>query len=163
MVGRGPAGHRERPEGQTRHLGHVPPAGRPGRLHHRQPALRRTQRVDLALGVPRLGLAHPVPAYGAARGRLPLRPTFPARDPGLPAGRPEAADLEGSHRSRLRQQLEAADLGTFIMLATYVIFYFMTAFTLTYGTAPASPEQAQTAAEAAGKTFDPTGFVAGLG
>src|SRR5699024_8527244 len=54
-------------------------------------------------------------------------------------------------------------LGTFIMLATYVIFYFMTAFTLTYGTSPASPEQAQTAAEAAGKTFDPTGFVAGLG
>src|SRR5690606_9352455 len=54
-------------------------------------------------------------------------------------------------------------LGTFIMLATYVIFYFMTAFTLTYGTSPATPEQAQTAAEAAGKTFDPAGFVAGLG
>jgi metabolite-proton symporter len=28
-------------------------------------------------------------------------------------------------------------LGTFIMLATYVLFYFMTTFTLTYGTAPA--------------------------
>ncbi|THG30881.1 MFS transporter [Naasia lichenicola] len=27
-------------------------------------------------------------------------------------------------------------LGTFIMLATYVLFYFMTTFTLTYGTAP---------------------------
>ncbi len=54
-------------------------------------------------------------------------------------------------------------LGTFIMLATYVIFYFMTAFTLTYGTSPASVEQAQAAAEAAGKPFDPAGFVAGLG
>ena len=39
----------------------------------------------------------------------------------------------------------------------------MTAFTLTYGTSPATPEQAQTAAEAAGKNFDPAGFVAGLG
>jgi metabolite-proton symporter len=29
-------------------------------------------------------------------------------------------------------------LGTFIMLATYVLFYFMTTFTLTYGTAPAT-------------------------
>ncbi|GAA1638326.1 MULTISPECIES: MFS transporter [Brevibacterium] len=54
-------------------------------------------------------------------------------------------------------------LGTFIMLATYVIFYFMTAFTLTYGTSPATVEQAETAAEAAGKPFDPAGFVAGLG
>ncbi|RBP62803.1 fucose permease [Brevibacterium sanguinis] len=54
-------------------------------------------------------------------------------------------------------------LGTFIMLATYVIFYFMTAFTLTYGTSPASVDQARAAAEAAGKPFDPAGFVAGLG
>ncbi|SDS01390.1 Predicted arabinose efflux permease, MFS family [Brevibacterium sandarakinum] len=54
-------------------------------------------------------------------------------------------------------------LGTFIMFATYVIFYFMTAFTLTYGTSPATTGQAQAAAEAAGTTFDPTGFVAGLG
>ena len=54
-------------------------------------------------------------------------------------------------------------LGTFIMLATYVIFYFMTAFTLTYGTSPATVGQAEAAAEAAGKPFDPAGFVAGLG
>ncbi|RAF22009.1 MFS transporter, partial [Burkholderia multivorans] len=52
-------------------------------------------------------------------------------------------------------------LGTFIMLATYVIFYFMTAFTLTYGTSPATVGQAEAAAEAAGKPFDPAGFVAG--
>ena len=54
-------------------------------------------------------------------------------------------------------------LGTFIMLATYVIFYFMTAFTLTYGTSPATVGQAEATAEAAGKPFDPAGFVAGLG
>ena len=30
-------------------------------------------------------------------------------------------------------------LGTFVMLATYVLFYFMTTFTLTYGTAPTEP------------------------
>ncbi|RAE31076.1 MFS transporter, partial [Burkholderia multivorans] len=54
-------------------------------------------------------------------------------------------------------------LGAFIMLATYVIFYFMTAFTLTYGTSPATVGQAEAAAEAAGKPFDPAGFVAGLG
>ncbi|MGO1824946.1 MAG: MFS transporter, partial [Brevibacterium aurantiacum] len=54
-------------------------------------------------------------------------------------------------------------LGTFIMFATYVIFYFMTAFTLTYGTSPATTDQAKTAAEAAGTSFDPAGFVAGLG
>jgi metabolite-proton symporter len=54
-------------------------------------------------------------------------------------------------------------LGTFIMLATYVLFYLMTAFTLTYGTTAATPEAAQAAAEKAGKSFSATGFVAGLG
>lgn len=53
-------------------------------------------------------------------------------------------------------------LGTFIMLATYVLFYLMTAFTLTYGTAAAT-QDAALAAEKAGKTFDPAGFVPGLG
>ena len=55
-------------------------------------------------------------------------------------------------------------LGTFIMLATYVLFYLMTNFTLAYGTKPASLElasaAAQKAAEAAGKPFDPTAFAA---
>ncbi|GAA0188989.1 MFS transporter [Glutamicibacter creatinolyticus] len=53
--------------------------------------------------------------------------------------------------------------GTFIMFATYVLFYLMTSFTLTYGTAAATPEQAQAAADAAGKSFDPASFVPGLG
>lgn len=53
--------------------------------------------------------------------------------------------------------------GTFIMLATYVLFYLMTSFTLTYGTAPATVEQAAAAAEAKGVPFNPESFVPGLG
>ena len=56
--------------------------------------------------------------------------------------------------------------GTFIMLATYVLFYLMTAFTLTYGTAPATVEAARAAAEAKGKVFDAAAeaaFAPGLG
>ncbi|HWV49721.1 MAG TPA: MFS transporter [Microbacterium sp.] len=55
-------------------------------------------------------------------------------------------------------------LGTFIMLATYVLFYLMTNFTLTYGTKAADLETAsaaaQAAAEATGKAFDPAAFAA---
>ncbi len=40
-------------------------------------------------------------------------------------------------------------LGTFIMLATYVLFYLMTNFTLTYGTKPADLATASAAAQAA--------------
>ncbi|MFE1645715.1 MFS transporter [Microbacterium sp. P01] len=55
-------------------------------------------------------------------------------------------------------------LGTFIMLATYVLFYLMTSFTLSYGTKAAdlgtASAAAQAAAEAAGKPFDATAFAA---
>jgi len=55
-------------------------------------------------------------------------------------------------------------LGTFIMLATYVLFYLMTNFTLSYGTKAASLEvasaAAQQAAEAAGQPFDASAFAA---
>ncbi|WP_136050759.1 MFS transporter [Microbacterium sp. K36] len=55
-------------------------------------------------------------------------------------------------------------LGTFIMLATYVLFYLMTNFTLTYGTKAADLETAsaaaRAAAEATGKDFDPSAFAA---
>ena len=55
-------------------------------------------------------------------------------------------------------------LGTFIMLATYVLFYLMTNFTLSYGTKPADLAAASAAAEAAaeanGSTFDATAFAA---
>ncbi|WP_460774715.1 MFS transporter [Microbacterium sp. GXF7504] len=53
-------------------------------------------------------------------------------------------------------------LGTFIMLATYVLFYLMTSFTLSYGT-KATTEGAQAAAEAAGDAFDAATYVPGLG
>jgi len=54
-----------------------------------------------------------------------------ARDRGETARVPLGAVL----RSHWREVL----LGIFIMLATYVLFYFMTAFTLSYGTAPVTP------------------------
>ncbi|WP_349829195.1 MFS transporter [Brevibacterium litoralis] len=54
-------------------------------------------------------------------------------------------------------------LGTMAMVGTYVVFYFMTSFTLTWGSSPATVEQAAAAAAAAGNSFDPTGFVPGLG
>lgn len=53
--------------------------------------------------------------------------------------------------------------GTFIMFATYVLFYLMTSFTLTYGTAVDTVEKAQAAAEAKGQTFDAATFAPGLG
>lgn len=56
--------------------------------------------------------------------------------------------------------------GTIIMFATYVLFYLMTSFTLTYGTSPATVDQARAAAEAKGKVFDAAAeaaFVPGLG
>jgi metabolite-proton symporter len=57
-------------------------------------------------------------------------------------------------------------LGTFIMLATYVLFYLMTTFTLTYGTRPASLDAAKAAAEKTGKPMTDAAaaaFVPGLG
>jgi metabolite-proton symporter len=55
-------------------------------------------------------------------------------------------------------------LGTFIMLATYVLFYLMTNFTLSYGTKAAdlstASAAAQAAAEANGQPFDPVAFAA---
>lgn len=53
--------------------------------------------------------------------------------------------------------------GTFIMLATYVLFYLTTSFTLTYGTATDKVDVARAAAQKAGQKFDPASFVPGLG
>lgn len=64
----------------------------------------------------------------------------------------------------LRHYWKELILGTFIMLATYVLFYLMTNFTLSYGTKAANLEVASAAAAkaaaAAGKPFDPTAFAA---
>lgn len=65
--------------------------------------------------------------------------------------------------SVFKRQWRPLLLGTFIMFATYVLFYLMTSFTLTFGTAPATVESAAAAAEAAGKPFNPDTFVPGLG
>ncbi|MDJ0314050.1 MFS transporter [Arthrobacter sp. H35-D1] len=57
-------------------------------------------------------------------------------------------------------------LGTFVMLATYVLFYLMTTFTLSYGTTPATLAAAEAKAVAAGKpmTADSiASWVPGLG
>lgn len=57
-------------------------------------------------------------------------------------------------------------LGTFVMLATYVLFYLMTTFTLSYGTAASSLESAKAAAEAKGKPMSAdaiAAWVPGLG
>ena len=53
-------------------------------------------------------------------------------------------------------------LGTFAMLATYVFFYLMTSFTLTFGTRPGL-EAAERAASEAGTEFDAASYVPGLG
>ncbi|WP_029146432.1 MFS transporter [Microbacterium luticocti] len=62
----------------------------------------------------------------------------------------------------LRKHWKQLILGTFIMLATYVLFYLMTNFTLSYGT-KATLDGAKAAAETAGTAFDPSTYVAGLG
>lgn len=61
-----------------------------------------------------------------------------------------------------RHHWRALILGTFAMLATYVLFYLMTSFTLTYGTRPGL-EAAEKVAAAAGKEFDAASYVPGLG
>ncbi|WP_254910552.1 MFS transporter [Gulosibacter sp. 10] len=57
---------------------------------------------------------------------------------------------------------KAIILGTFVMLATYVLFYMMTAFMLTYGSTPTT-EQAAAAAAESGEAFDAASYVGGLG
>jgi hypothetical protein len=77
--------------------------------------------------------------------------------------------LETGTRARLpigrvlRSSWRNLILGTFIMVATYVLFYFMTTFTLTFGTAKSSVAAGAAAAQAAGKPFSPGTFQIGLG
>ncbi|GAA1594172.1 MFS transporter [Leucobacter chromiireducens subsp. chromiireducens] len=61
-----------------------------------------------------------------------------------------------------RDHWRALILGTFAMLATYVLFYLMTSYTLTFGTRPGL-EAAQQAAAEAGTDFDASSYVPGLG
>ena len=54
-------------------------------------------------------------------------------------------------------------LATLAMVATYVLFYLMTAFLMVVGTTAADEGSARAAAEAAGDGFDASSFVPGLG
>ncbi len=54
-------------------------------------------------------------------------------------------------------------LATVAMVATYVLFYLMTAFLMVVGTTAADEGAARAAAEASGTSFDAAGFVPGLG
>ncbi len=62
----------------------------------------------------------------------------------------------------IRLHWRALILGTFIMLATYVLFYLMTSFTLAYGTKLPTAD-AEAAALEAGTPFDAAAYVPGLG
>ncbi|QYM77088.1 MFS transporter [Leucobacter luti] len=62
----------------------------------------------------------------------------------------------------LRDHWRALILGTFAMLATYVLFYLMTSYTLTFGTRMGL-DAAEQAAAAAGTEFDASAYVPGLG
>nr|WP_245575345.1 MFS transporter [Gulosibacter molinativorax] len=61
-----------------------------------------------------------------------------------------------------RHSWRAIVLGTFVMVATYVLFYMMTSFMLTYGSTPTTEQAAATAAES-GTAFDASTYVGGLG
>ncbi|PPF36578.1 MULTISPECIES: MFS transporter [unclassified Pseudoclavibacter] len=82
----------------------------------------------------------------------------PAFEKVVAAGEVSKVPLFAAFKTSWRQII----LGTFIMLATYVLFYMMTAFTLSFGT-KATTEQAAAKAEAAGEAFDPAAWVPGLG
>ncbi|KAD3515288.1 MFS transporter [Arthrobacter yangruifuii] len=90
--------------------------------------------------------------------RLKLVET-PAFQKVLDSGEVRKLPLGQAFRFSWRQMIA----GTFIMLATYVLFYLMTTFTLSYGTAAKTEEAARAAAEKTGKAFDPETFAAGLG
>ncbi|WP_146363504.1 MFS transporter [Arthrobacter yangruifuii] len=90
--------------------------------------------------------------------RLKLVET-PAFQKVLDSGEVRKLPLGQAFRFSWRQMIA----GTFIMLATYVLFYLMTTFTLSYGTAAKTEEAARAAAEKANKVFDPETFAAGLG
>ncbi|PRI11369.1 MFS transporter [Leucobacter massiliensis] len=62
----------------------------------------------------------------------------------------------------VKHHWRALILGTFAMLATYVLFYLMTSYTLTFGTRPGLAA-AERAAAATGADFDPASYVPGLG
>src|SRR5690606_29160042 len=76
--------HRERPGGQARAVRHLPPAGSPAGLHHRQrpvPDRCRPAALGQSLpslrGLPRLGLADSLPVLGGDGDSRPVDPPEP--------------------------------------------------------------------------------------
>ncbi|WP_270238372.1 MFS transporter [Rothia kristinae] len=63
----------------------------------------------------------------------------------------------------LRRSWKTVVIGTIAAVSNYVTFYFLTTFTLTYGTTAATEDAARAAAEKTGKAFDAASFVPGLG
>ena len=87
--------------------------------------------VDALAGVPRLGLAHPVPVLGRDGHRRPLGAAAPRRVDGLRRRRRRQGKLAKLPlASVFRNYWKQLILGTFFMLATYVLFYLMTTFSL---------------------------------
>ena len=153
VVRRGPARDRERPEGQARRLRLDAAARRADRLPARERPVHRDQRRDARRRrrhaerrLPGVGLAHPVPALRRARASSAStcasssssrRCSAACRSP----ARSRRSRSAGCSAPRGRRVI----VGTFGMVATYVLFYFMTTFTLSYGTTghrarPARPE-----------------------
>ncbi len=87
-------------------------------------------------GLPRLGLAHSVPVLGrdGARSGLWVRLNLvesSAFEKTVKKGTVRRVPLAAAFRDHWKQLI----LGTFYMLATYVLFYLMTTFSLSFGRA----------------------------
>ncbi len=131
---RGAAGHRERAARQARLVRHVPAAGRAAGL----PVLdRHLPAADAVPGrgpVPTMGLAHPVHRQRRAGAGRAVGAAADHRDARVPA------TLDRDERERLpmatllRKHPGTLLVGTLSLMATFVLFYLMTVFALSWGT-----------------------------
>ena len=106
------------------------------------PAPRRTRPA--VRGLPGLGLARAVPVLGRDGHRRALGAAEAGRVRDVPKRGGDAARSASCRSSTtFRYNWRELILGTFIMLATYVLFYLMTSFTLdaTAATAPRRPRR----------------------
>ena len=88
--------------------------------------------------VPRVGLAHPVPRERGARRRRAVGAAYAHRDAGVPArdrARRSACACRSS--SSARSTPRTLVLATLAAVTTFVVFYLMTVFTLSWGTTAA--------------------------
>ena len=163
MVGRGPARDRERPAKKRAIYGTFPQLGAPigfmianGLFLILNVTMSTASFAAWGWRIPFLGSAVLVIIGLYARFKLVETPAFTKV---VETGNVSKLPLGRVFRTSWRQLI----LGTFIMLATYTLFYLMTTFTLTYGTTASSAKSAAAAAKAAGKPFAASAFVPGLG